>query len=804
MQDNQRSGFAWWCAATIFLSAFLLFQVQPVISKMILPWFGGSPAVWTTCLLFFQVMLLGGYAYAHWITRMRRSTWQGAIHLVLIVAALLMLPITPRDYWKPTGGDHPTWRILMLLFVCVGLPYFVLSTTGPLIQAWYSRVYPGRSPYRLYALSNIGSLGALLSYPFLFEPLLATNLQGNLWSVGFGVFAALCAWLAVITWRSRHADQEVIAAKVEAPPAKSKPSKDSTAADGHFAADGRPTVSTCLSWLLLPALASVMLLAVTNHVCQDIAVVPFLWVVPLSLYLLTFIICFDNPAWYSRTGAGVAATLSIMAVSALTLSGYLDKTMAALHIDELLKAGKIDFDFTDYVENIQVVVWVYVIALFCTCMLCHGELVRLKPAPRYLTLFYLLIAAGGALGGVLVALVCPAIFPAYYEMNLVLVGAFLLAVVVLTDVAQKTWLRGNAWFGVVAGAVILAGVFFYILKVKRAEIGHELFCMVGVALAVLLLAGLGMLIIRSQLGTPTFTAVAGVGALSASVAALAGLFFVVKAQMEAIDRTSLVTVRNFYGVLRVKEYYPDDPEEHARALFHGGIMHGYQYLSSEWRATPISYYDANSGVGLTMNHFPRRSSLRVAVVGLGTGTMAAHGQAGDVYRFYEINQQVIELADKYFTYLKDSTERKVSTKIVFGDARLSMEREEPQNYDVIVLDAFSGDAIPAHLLTKEAFDQYLRHLQPQGVICVHISNRHLDLTPVVGGLADHFKMRVVKVERADEGGEGDAASDWMLVTNNTAFLEDENVSWATEEVKGTYTPIRLWTDQYSNLYQILQ
>ncbi len=731
MGDNQRIGFAWWCAATIFLSAFLLFQVQPLISKVILPWFGGSPAVWTTCMLFFQVLLLGGYAYAHWLNGLSRPGWQVAVHLVLLVAAAATLPITPDAAWQPADGRFPTGRILLLLLVSVGLPYFVLSSTGPLIQAWYSRAYAGRSPYRLYALSNVGSLGALLSYPFLFEPALTTGRQGTLWSLAFLVFALLCAWLVILTWRLptaavTPADDRIAAAsggKTKDRDVKKRGEQvkiDETAA---------PDSRQFLSWLLLPALASLMFLAVTNHVCQDVAVVPFLWVAPLSLYLLSFIICFDREAWYRRRWFAVAVVMSILAICI---------NIVHQGIDELLSRMQIGFALAGIVGDLTVQVTVYLTAMFLICMVCHGELVRRKPPVRHLTSFYLAVAAGGALGGVFVALICPLIFSAYYELNLGLAAAFVLAVAVLADGAGQRTLHG----GDHRGRLWLLGA-----------------------------------------------------------TSLAATIVIVQILTDVTDPTSLAVTRNFYGVLRVAQYRNENGRPYARALYHGRILHGFQHLDAERGDVPTEYYDEKSGVGITLRHFQQSPPLRVSIVGLGTGTLAAYGRPGDFYRFYELNPQVEELARQYFTYLDDSP---AEIEVDLGDARLSMEREPPQSYDVLVLDAFSGDAIPVHLLNKEAFDLYQQRLKPQGVIAVHISNRHLDLTPVVVGLAKHLEMYVVKVQRAGNRQAGFADSQWLIVTNNERLLSDPALRDAAIPVEDTTKSVPLWTDQYSNLFQILK
>jgi MFS family permease len=675
-------------AFTVFVSAFLLFQIEPLISKFILPWFGGSPAVWTTCLLFFQVVLFCGYAYAHLSTRFLAPRARVIVHCALLAVALFLLRVAPGEQYKPLDAAHPTTLILGLLSVTVGLPYFALSSTGPLLQAWFSDAYPSRSPYRLYALSNLGSLIALLSYPFVFEPAFDVLTQARLWSWLFAGFALLCALCALKALPAlRAVKREAVAASSE-----------------------RTSWPERARWVGLPASASLALLATTNHVTSDVAVIPFLWVVPLSLYLITFIVAFDHERWYRRR---VFATLSVILCLAV---GCLDP------LRDLLETLHYDFSFVDDLV-------LHFATLFCVCMVCHGELVRSRPKPARLTEFYLLISAGGALGGVFVSLIAPAIFSTFFEWTIALLLSFALGVAVLYGPTLR-----RRWG--IAGA---AGV------------------------AVLTLCG------------------------------LAGIYY-----YQRDDDAPLAVLRNFYGVVSVYEADKDDPALHHFSLAHGIVVHGRQFVAPEKRRQPVAYYAPRTGVGRALSYFQKQPDMRVGAVGLGVGTIAAYAGAGQSIRFYEINEQVEALAEKYFSFLRDSPGQ---TKIVLGDARLSLEREATQNFHVLVLDAFSGDAVPAHLLTKEAFAIYLRHLRPDGVIAVNITNRHLNLAPVVTALADAYHLQTVRIFTEPNGKELAYRADWMLLTKNAAFLAETK---ASPPPGARQSAPLLWTDHYSNLFQILE
>jgi len=733
-------------ALTIFLSAFLLFLVQPLIGKYILPWFGGTPAVWTTCMLFFQALLLGGYAYAHLLADRFSARKQGAIHLALLAVSLVFLPIVPREFLKPTGAESPQLQILLLLLLTLGGPYLMLSATGPLLQSWFSRTQPGRSPYRLYSLSNAGSLLALLSYPFLVEPNVRLWQQAVFWSLGFVVFAILCGWCAFQV-RKAPAFLSSVATAGAKPEATHPPVLP---ASGGFEPVSWSNITL---WLLLSMAGSVMLLATTNMICQEISVVPFLWIGPLALYLLSFIICFDNERWYVRWLFLPLLGLAII-VWWLTLGHQaLVRVLMSPGWFDLSPLSRLDhwvFHHTGMwpdSPSLWTQIGIYLAVLFACVMTCHGELARSKPQPRHLTLFYLTIAAGGALGGVFVALIAPNVFPWFWEYQ---IGLLASCVAVL--------------WAVVRG------------------------------------------------GRPTASRVRRIArfALDGACLLLIPLVATLVTQVRQHDEDAKFVHRNFYGVLRVTEN-DDDDNGPANTLMHGEINHGIQYLDPVKRRWATSYYGPDSGISIATRFHPRRFAddprdrgIRIGVVGLGTGSTAALGQAGDYVRFYEINPAVVRLSDHWFTYIKD-TPAKVD--VVLGDARVSMEREllagQPQQFDVLAVDAFSSDSIPMHLLTVECAATYWRHLKPDGILALHISNRYLDLAGVAQALADAHHKQIRAVDCSDDPETGQSSSTWVLITSNREFLSEPEMRDSTPASDAEPTVPVVWTDDFASLWQVL-
>jgi hypothetical protein len=746
-------------AVTIFTGAFLLFQVQPLIGKYILPWFGGGPGVWTACLLFFQTLLLGGYAYAHFSTTYLKPRTQAVVHFALLALSLALLPITPGEGWKAHIAGAPVPHILLLLTATIGLPYFVLSSTGPLMQRWFSETNPGVSPYRLYALSNVGSLLALLSYPVFFEVRFTRQQQSAFWSGGLVLFVVFCGFCAWRVW------QRTAAPRVIAEP------------DPAAAPAVRPAQADRLLWLALPAVATMLLLATTNKLCQEVAVIPFLWVLPLSLYLLSFILCFDHARWYVRS----------LWIALLTVG--------AAFVVQLLWAGN------DAPLSFQVIG--YNVTLFAACMVCHGELYRLKPAPRHLTGYFLFISAGGALGGFLVAVVAPAVLNDYRELQAGFwILSYLLGIICFRDRTRSIAFAVGLGAGAATIAVPVLRSWFddadplpkEVLEFYRA---HWPWIIIGLVAFIACAIDLRRreLLREWQPRMAGFVMLVSVG--------LGAMLVVQAAKRGAVPILS--SSRNFYGTLKVFDYSADDPERRYHLLLHGATTHGLQFVAEDRAMWPTTYYGETSGVGLAIAQLPA-TGRRLGLVGLGTGTLASYGRAGDYLRIYEINPAVEKIARTHFSYLQRCPAK---VEIVMGDARLSMEREVAnggsEKFDLLALDAFSSDAIPVHLLTQESFEIYLKQIKPDGVIAVHVSNRYLDLRPVVVKLAQHFGLKFAIVPDDYQEQWWIYRTTWILVTRNEAILESQKIKDATEAVEPDPKGKRpLWTDDFTSLYEIIK
>jgi hypothetical protein len=678
---SARSERLWYAlaAATIFLAAFLLFQVELLIAKPILPWFGGSASVWLACLLFFQVALLCGYAYAHLLAKYVPARQQGLVHGALLAVSLIFLPIVPSEFWKPSGGEDPLPLILGLLAATIGLPFLLLSSTTPLLQAWLARA-GAQSVYRYYALSNLASMLALVSYPLLVEPFLTVRAQALLWSAGYAVFALTSAALA---WRWRKFSSPVLTGEVRP-----------KGGEGARIADR-------LLWVLLPAAASALLLALSNHVLRNVAAVPLFWMIPLALYLLSFVVAFDRPRWYRRR-------LWLPAAAAVYV--WLCYLVAGLW----------------FVSDLTLLLGAYALCLFVLCMVCHGELARLKPHTSSLTAYYLAIAAGGALGGFSVSVLAPMLLDGDFDLAILLpvTALLVIAAFALASARQVHWITG--------------------------------------------------------LGLAAALAVTAYGAKILS-------------DWTTIEHIGVVHLeRNFYGPLRVEDAGA------TRILYNGAIIHGREYSSPGLYFEPTSYYSRGSGVGIALTELGMRGPLRVATIGLGSGAISAYWREGDTFRFYEINPAVAGIAREYFQYLPRCGD---ACEVVLGDARLSLEREEPQGYDLLAVDAFSSDSVPAHLLTREAFALYWRHIKPGGVLAVHATNRYINLSPIIALAAE----REGYTARALFNPSDDVATDyaeWILITKDPSFF-DAPIFFLGQRI-AIPEGLREWTDDYSNLWRSMR
>ncbi|MDC0708010.1 fused MFS/spermidine synthase [Stigmatella sp. ncwal1] len=702
-------------AFTLFTSAFLLFGVQPLAGKFALPWFGGTPAVWTACMLFFQAALLGGYAYAHGLVTRFSPRRQAQVHLGLLVLAVGVLagralltgsPVAPGLEWRPQGVEGLTGRLLAMLAVTIGLPFFVLSTSAPLLQSWFSRAWPGRSPYRLYALSNAGSLLALLIYPFGIEPVVPRALQGWAWAAGFLVFAAGCAACA---W------------DMKGRAGAAAPTEEEAAASEEDA--GRPGLGRTLLWLGLSACASVLLLATTNQLSQDVAAGPFLWVLPLAIYLLTFILAFEREALYSRAFFSLLLVVAVGGVTRVALEG----PHTPLGLQLLAYCG----------------------ALLAGCMVCHGELYRLRPSPRHLSAFFLCVSIGGVLGGAFVSLVAPHLFLTFAEYPLALTACCLVALVALI-VRPTGEERAGKW--------------------RR---------MLRVFMLAFVVVGLGVSAVDFR----------------QEIRLTARNFFGV---VQVLEQSQSDALKHRFTLKHGAIVHGVQYTESTRRK---------QPMSYFTRESGLGLAIAEHRRLRGALELP--SGLRIGVLGLGIGSSAALAQAGDSVRFYEINPKIISLArgeGGYFSYLSDATAR---IEVVEGDARIALEHElerhEPQGFDVLAVDVFSSDSIPVHLLTEEAVAVYRQHLAPHGVLALHISNAHLDLVPITLAHARAFAMHATLV--VYEPKDASARSVWVILSPDAEFSWSSTFRQATASVRRLELdkpPSLTWTDERGSVLPLLR
>ena len=690
---------------TIFISSFLLFQIQPILAKMALPFFGGGAAIWTACMLFFQLFLLLGYLYSHCLTKLSNLNHQVIIHCALVTTSLICLPISPFIGDISFGWQSPQLDIMLSLFIGIGFPYFLLSSTAPLIQKWYSTIPENNEPYRLYSLSNLGSLLALLSYPFLIEPMLTTDFQASVWSIGYGTFAAFML-LTGYQLYGKKVDRLML----------DESTKGIEDIEGVENIGTKHEPSNMLLWLLFSAASVILMVSTTSAMTQNIPPTPFLWILPLCIYLLTYIICFDNEKWYVRKYWFICFAGSSLAAILMFFIG------------------------TQF--NIVMQVGIYSLILFFACMLCHGELARLKPNKNKLTLFYLIMALGGVIGSLFTSIVAEHVFTQYYEFLVGIALVYLLFSCSLwRESANKQLVKQVRKQNYYLGVLSIVGLFAFSLYFIK----------------------------------------------------LNNLYY----------QEDVYNSRNFYGTLAVKDF--KELEQPTRILFDGATSHGKQSLSSQRSDILTSYYRVGTGVSLALQQVDVHKSKKVGVIGLGTGTLATYGNVGDDYVFYELNPNVEVAAKNYFSYLSNS---KADVSVRLGDARISLQNELEENgsqqYQVLVVDAFSSDSIPVHLLTLEAFQLYWQHLTEDGLLVLHISNNHLDLLPLVATLSEKVGKKMLHFYSASDGATNENTAEWVVVTNNSDFYENEAI-----QSRATYFELKkeqhvLWTDAYSNLLSVIK
>jgi spermidine synthase len=728
---------------TLFVSAALMFSVQPMFARFVLPLFGGTPAVWNTAMLFFQAALLAGYLYAHETTRRLGVRRQAAVHLVVVALVFAVLPLgVPGDAAAPGGGGSPVAALLGLLVVAVGLPFFVVAATAPLLQRWLAGTdHPAADdPYFLYRASNLGSVVGLLAYPLALEPSLRLEAQGLAWTLGYGALAALVVACALVVWRARPAHEGGGSPRTSEPP-------------GLAAQRGEVSARRRLRWVALAFVPSSLMLGVTTYVSVDLAPIPLLWSIPLSLYLSSFILAFAPGARNERRHRIAVRALPVVAL--------------VLSIAVVLEAH----------DPLWLLVPLHLGGFFVAALVCHGGLAGDRPPARRLTEFYIWIAVGGALGGVFNALVAPAVFDSLVEYPLLIVLACLCLPGRPGRFPAGRQTRPLDFALPLVLAALTAGIL-----AATAGAGPEL-ATVGQGFALSLAAGIALNFARRPLRF----------ALSLGAILLAGVTF---ASVEPV----LHQERSFFGVNRV-EVAPG----RFHRLVNGTTTHGGQFQTPERRLEPVTYYHASGPVGQIMARAgPSSRARRVAVLGLGSGGLGCYAGSDEHWTFFEIDPTVARMArdPRLFTYLRDCPGRR---EVVMGDARLSLAGASPNAYDLIVGDVFSSDAVPTHLLTREALALYRSKLRANGRIALHISNRYLDLEPVVAALAADAGLTCLARDEprgAPAGAPGKLPSHWTVMAERPAALRGLAGDSRWQRCRGS-RGVRAWTDDFSNIVGVL-
>jgi hypothetical protein len=740
-------------SVAISFGAFLLFLIQPLVGRFVLPWFGGSPGIWTVCLLFFQSALFLGYAYAHLLDRCFGPRRQITLHLGLLAGAILWLPPVPEAPLPETAAAMPIAKLLLMLATTIGPLFVLLSATGPLVQRWFHVVHPDRSPYGLYALSNLGSLTALLCYPLVFEPFISRTDQAHGWSIGFVAFIGVCAWCAHSLYKIR---EKSISTEINL---------DLNIASIRW--------RDRLKWLFWSAIGTGLLASITTQISADVAPVPFMWIAPITIYLLSFVVTFSTRSLY-RPAVFAGA---LMIVSALSL-------------DLRVFGAQIGF-------------WQFLVTclfgLAIACVICHAELFRARPHTLNLTGFYLTISAGGVMGTLWVAVISPNLFNRDIDLPL-LWGCLVLAIVWRLGRTKDLRTAIAIWWGQTAmmiGAPLLRPTTEYSRwENLRGEIAAN-----SMLLCILLL-GLAYLIFRSrQSKTRTWSRAIGVGLIAMPL-------FVIGTHLTSALRAvpgTVVNYRGFHGEITVVDYKSPNSNSNSRFMSHGTTTHGIQLLAPEYQGYPTSYYVPGSGIGQALSRTNQSSNRHIGVVGLGVGTLAAYGMSGDRIRFFEIDPHVVSVAKTHFSFLSRSD---AMIDVVLGDGRLMLNQETftaAPKYDLLVLDAFSGDAVPIHLLTQEAFQIYLNRLSPDGILAINISNRIIDLRRAIEGNARQSRLYLSHIIHHPESEDWwRFSSEWLLLAPRRETLNTASIT----EWSGIANPADLdgpiWSDEFASILPMLR
>lgn len=734
---------------TLFTSAALLFWIQPLIGKTLLPLLGGSPAVWNTCLLFFQTMLLVGYLYALAVSRWLNLRSQAAVHVCLVTLIAIYLFTSPVHSPVLTAVEHgnPTLWLLKNLLFSVGLPFFILSASNPLLQGWFSKLqhYLAVDPYFLFAASNGGSLIALIAFPLVLEPSLILNEQYRLWRVGFAV-------LATLTWVIALALKPLAIVSTDAP--RSAIESES---------NNKLPVFRRLRWVALSFVPSSLMLGVTTYITADVAAVPLLWVIPLALYLLTLVLAFTKKQFASAASLNRVMILGALVVTLILSSGATEPA------------------------------WVLILAhlgfFFVAAMMCHGQLANDRPSVTHLAEYYLWIAVGGALGSVFNVLIAPILFTSVLEYPLGIVMACMLQLNEHrgTDKPQSSFGMGNDYLDFVYPLGLFVLVVNLAILVTHLHAGSA-------TIKLFIVLGLPLIVINHFFRERPIRFALGLCAVM-----LGGVFYI-----GGTDRT-LHTVRNFFGTTRVATDSKGDSGGAINSLYSGNTVHGRQFVDQSRRCEPLSYHHENGPLGQVMAVFNAApANPRVAVIGLGVGAMVSYSKPAQEWTFYEIDPDVINLArnSQYFTYLQNCANG--SLNVIEGDARLNLQNAQDGHYGLIVLDAFSSDAIPVHLITQQALDLYLSKLAEGGIMAFHISNRSLDLKPILADLAESRKLICIGFDDLKPGSfEGKDPSQWVVMARSSQEISNLTINSQWQRLNGRDGG-RVWTDDFSNILRAIK